>query len=109
MVASTLLTLALSFGLSLLQAKAAIIPVHARADDDNETIKIVLDIACTPLHGATGTLFITNNGGVDAPLTLLNNTLQEDSAADAGQQVFEFQNCTSTFMAETPTDTTFYG
>ena len=109
MVASTLLTLALSFGLSLFPANAAIVPVHARANDDDASIKIVLDITCTPFPGGTGTLFITSTTGVNVPLTLLSNTLREDSPVDSNQEVFAFQNCTSTFMAETPTDTTFYG
>lgn len=102
MLASSLLTLALSVGLT----QAAIIPLHAR---EGAGIKIVLDITCTPLAGAAGSLFMTGTSGINVPLAVLSNTLTEDSVAYGERQKFEFHNCTSTFMDETPTDTTFYG
>jgi hypothetical protein len=102
MFASTFLTLALSFGFT----QASTIPLHARGDAG---IKIVLDITCTPLPNATGTLFMNGTSGIHVPLAIINNTLTEDGVAGGQHQQFEFQNCTSTFMAETPTDTTFYG
>ena len=74
-------------------------------------MKIVFDITCTPLSGAAGNLFMMSTAsGTSVPLTLVNDTLQEDDTADDGSsQQFAFQNCTSTFMDLTPTDTTFYG
>jgi hypothetical protein len=55
------------------------------------------EITCTPLWGASGTLMMQNV--VDLATTiqvgLINSTLQEDVGSD---QRFIFQNCTSSFM-----------
>jgi hypothetical protein len=121
MISTTVFTtaaLALASNLFLQQAAAIVIP---RDTNDDFTINIVETITCTPLDGYTGTLAIkstentaTNNdvvlpdGGVALGLfgTSPVFTLQEN-AGDA--QLFQFQNCTSSFMGLPQEDGVYYG
>lgn len=107
MFTSSLLTFAAVASLTLVQA--AVVPAAYVRDVPDAVVDIVEIIDCTPLTGAAGSLVMTSTSGLNVPLTVANNVLQEDNVADGERQEFVFQNCTSTFMAETPTDTTFYG
>lgn len=77
------------------------VPKVAREDF---VVDIVETISCTPLNGASGTLVIKSLQSPDTtspvPLALVDNVLQK---ADANEQ-FIFENCTSTFMNETPSN-----
>ncbi|KIM29697.1 hypothetical protein M408DRAFT_328562 [Serendipita vermifera MAFF 305830] len=104
---SSLLTFAIA---SLTLVQAAVVPNIARAVPvGGAVVNIVPTIECTPLSGASGSLVMTSKDGLSVPLKLVDNVLQEDNVADGERQAFVFENCTSTFMAETPSETTYFG
>jgi len=109
----TTAALVLASNLFTLQANAIVLP---RIDDGDFTIDIVEMITCTPLDGYTGTLIVkgtenaATNGDAALPdsgvsLGLVTDTRQENSEG----QLFQFQNCTSSFMDLAPSDGVFYG